>query len=116
MARFIMTLVVLAAAVAVASAQTDKYRTALMDLYTATGGASWKNNSGWGTSAHYCTWFGVSCPLHTTRDITEINLSGNGLSGPLPATIGACRAAVPLPRSTFPPVPTAAVESRLPHT
>ena len=75
-----------------AGARADQYRDALMDLYTATNGAAWTNNAGWGTSANYCTWFGVSCPLHTTADITGLKLTGNNLAGSVPATLGAWRA------------------------
>lgn len=84
--RALLLLVVVAAALA--SAHADKYRDALMELYTATGGDNWKNNAGWGTSAPYCTWYGVGCPLHTTQDITAIKLINNGLTGQLPASLG----------------------------
>ena len=30
-------------------------------LYQATGGAAWKNNSGWLGGSEPCGWFGVSC-------------------------------------------------------
>ena len=87
MSRVAFVLVVLAAVAA--GARADQYRDALMDLYTATNGAAWTNNAGWGTSANYCTWFGVSCPLHTTADITGLKLTGNNLAGSVPATLGA---------------------------
>lgn len=86
MSRLALVLVVLAAVAA--GARADKYRVALMDLYTSTNGAAWTNNAGWGTSADYCTWFGVSCPLHTTADITGLKLTGNNLVGTVPATLG----------------------------
>ncbi len=35
---------------------------ALMDLYTATGGAHWLANGGWGVNTDPCSgWFGVEC-------------------------------------------------------
>ena len=63
-------------------------RTALIDLYNSTNGASWTNNTGWVTQTPgtECTWFGVTCD--GTPVVTQIFLPGNLLSGPLPSTIG----------------------------
>ena len=36
-------------------------RSALTDLYTSTGGPYWTVSSGWMSSAHPCTWYGVGC-------------------------------------------------------
>lgn len=71
--------------------RADSFRDALMSLYTATNGASWTNNAGWGSSANYCTWYGVQCPLHTTGDITGVVLSNNNLNGPVPAAFSMIR-------------------------
>jgi len=71
MSRYVALVLVVACA-ALSSVRADTYRDALMELYSATDGANWKNNSGWGSTANYCTWYGVQCPLHTTADITEV--------------------------------------------
>lgn len=39
----------------------QQQRAALLQLFTNTHGQGWHNASGWGTSAHHCTWFGVIC-------------------------------------------------------
>lgn len=88
MARGAFALVLCVVVASVASVSADKYRDVLMQLYDATGGASWNNNDGWGSQDNYCTWYGVSCPLHTTQDVTEVMLSKNNLVGTIPATIG----------------------------
>ena len=44
--------------VSVADVQHD----ALMDLYTATNGLQWTDNTDWGSATTpYCSWFGVTC-------------------------------------------------------
>ncbi len=65
---------------------------ALKDLYLNTNGAGWLTKTNWptswpasATSAQFGTWAGVTV---TNGDITEINLPGNNLIGPLPASIG----------------------------
>ncbi|MDH5606049.1 MAG: hypothetical protein OEY93_04110 [Anaerolineae bacterium] len=66
---------------------------ALMDLYTATSGASWKNtvavNNIWGPGGDQdpCTWYGVTCDT-TTKRVTKLILFNNNLNGTLPASIG----------------------------
>jgi len=67
---------------------------ALMDLYTATTGASWTNTVavdtiwGPGGDADPCTWYGVTCNTSTPKRVTQIGLYGNNLDGSLPASIG----------------------------
>ena len=59
---------------------------ALKELYYATGGASWTNNSGWDHMSDYCSeWFGVVCDR--SGQIVSIDLSENELSGTLPSSI-----------------------------
>jgi Leucine-rich repeat (LRR) protein len=70
-------------------------RQALIDLYNSTNGAGWFTRTNWrnpgdtdfndpGTE---CTWYGVSCDL-TGQRVQSINLTGNNLTGSLPASIG----------------------------
>lgn len=60
-------------------------RQALIDLYTATAGASWTNSTNWNTATHVCEWYGVTVVNET---ITSIVLSGNNLSGTIPSGMG----------------------------
>ena len=67
------------------------YEDVLTSLYTATNGAQWVNNDGWGTSispsnCEVCTWYGIVCD--NQENIIEIDLSFNNLVGTLPASIG----------------------------
>jgi hypothetical protein len=82
-------------------------RAALVDLYTSTNGDGWRYQNwpienwpiqeylNWLTSAHPCTWSGVTCVREEElNDIYEgpvvyLSLMGNGLMGPLPDSIGA---------------------------
>jgi subtilisin family serine protease len=58
-------------------------RLVLLNLYAATAGASWKNNSNWnGPPGTECSWYGVFCDA--SGHVTEIALSNNNLRGPLP--------------------------------
>jgi Leucine Rich repeats (2 copies)/Divergent InlB B-repeat domain len=62
-------------------------RTALIDFYNSTNGASWTNNTGWmGAAGTECAWAGVECNTAGTTVIV-LNRSGGGLSGTLPASI-----------------------------
>jgi Leucine-rich repeat (LRR) protein len=61
-------------------------RAALMALYNSTNGDNWYNNTGWGTEASYCEWFGVTCDQN--GQVKIIDLSFNGLTGTLPSEIG----------------------------
>jgi len=81
----------------------------LRDIFYFLGGSKWKNQSGWeaaasGNATDYCTLYGVynfrGCQpvlrgrlLHATSTdspapSSEIDLSNNGLSGPLPSSLG----------------------------
>jgi Divergent InlB B-repeat domain len=62
-------------------------RQALLDLYSSTNGATWTTSTGWnGAAGSECTWFRVTCNPGATA-VLEINLSGNNLTGALPASI-----------------------------
>ena len=81
-------------------------RTALLDLFHATGGSSsWIRSTNWGAATGPCDvefpWYGVAC-VHTTErtlpdlwklggpshGITALHLAGNGLTGTLPSSLG----------------------------
>ena len=63
-------------------------RQVLINLYTSTNGASWSTNTGWnGGAGTECSWFGVTCD-DTSSHVTEIQLSGNNLTGTLPDLTG----------------------------
>jgi hypothetical protein len=61
-------------------------RQALMDLYSATGGDQWKNNSGWGQGAPSNSWHGIQ--VNSQGRVTRVDLFNNALSGPLPESMG----------------------------
>ncbi len=63
-------------------------REALLALYQSTSGASWKSSPGWlGAWGTERNWYGVVCdPSNST--VLQVNLHGNGLSGPLPEELG----------------------------
>ena len=56
---------------------------ALVALYNSTGGAGWKNSSNWLTATP--GWYGVTV---TGGRVTRLSLSGNQLSGSIPAQLG----------------------------
>lgn len=67
----------------------DHIKAALIDLYNATGGPSWKNNAGWLGPQDPCYWYGVYCSEAAPySDFRGIALVDNGLSGVLPASMG----------------------------
>jgi len=66
------------------SVSTD--RAALMDLYEATGGDNWSNNSGWGTGQPLADWYGIE--TNSEGHVTRIDLWHNNLEGQLPPSIG----------------------------
>ncbi len=86
-------------------------RAALVDLYTATGGAGWTYKTGWNTAAGVCTWAGVYCGGDGSR-VTQLcgarsgggectarsdgvarrNLGSNQLTGTIPDSIGSLTA------------------------
>jgi Leucine-rich repeat (LRR) protein len=59
---------------------------ALKELYYFTGGALWRNNTGWKHLSDYCRgWYGVTCDI--SGGIVKIDLSNNEMSGTLPSSI-----------------------------
>jgi Leucine-rich repeat (LRR) protein len=61
-------------------------RQALVDLYQATGGSGWDNNSGWLNGNPSNSWYGVE--VNGEGRVVRLDLSGNGLRGSLPESIG----------------------------
>ena len=57
-------------------------RTALLQLYNATGGDNWLESTNWLTSRALSTWYGVT--TDSQGRITELNLTRNQLKGKLP--------------------------------
>ncbi|MFC5047212.1 leucine-rich repeat domain-containing protein [Aquimarina hainanensis] len=66
--------------------ETEKQ--ALLDFYTATDGANWKNtranNKAWKSDIPICDWHGVTV---TNGHVTRINLPNNNLNGEVPSSI-----------------------------
>lgn len=63
-----------------------KERAALMDLYNATDGDHWKNNTNWGSDKPLSEWYGCS---NVSRQVyvRSLELSSNNLSGQIPESI-----------------------------
>jgi Leucine-rich repeat (LRR) protein len=63
-------------------------RNVLKALYNGTGGAHWTNRAAWlGLVGTECNWAGVHCNTARTT-VTALDLSDNGLTGKLPASLG----------------------------
>ena len=69
-----------------ASAGPQNDREVLEVLYDSTGGESWTNRRNWKTSTPVGDWYGVT--TDTAGRVTELDLSGNALTGPIPAALG----------------------------
>ena len=69
-----------------ASAGPQSDREVLEVFYDSTGGASWTNSTNWKTSAPLGEWFGVT--TDAAGRVTGLVLSGNGLTGLIPAALG----------------------------
>ena len=72
------------AARAQGSVETD--RATLVALYDATDGPNWTNNANWSSDAPLSDWYGVD--TDGNGRVSELNLFGNGLKGPLPPELG----------------------------
>lgn len=59
-------------------------RDILMELYNATAGASWTNNTNWGSSQPLSEWYGVTL---SGDNLSELDLRNNNLTGSLPGSI-----------------------------
>ena len=64
-------------------------REILMDLYNATDGAHWTNNTNWGSDKPLDEWYGIS--LSYDGSVFSISLSNNNLNGYIPRSIGGLR-------------------------
>lgn len=68
----------------------ESQQQALVDLYVATDGDHWTDNSGWlDANVNACEWFGVTCPLLADDQdtyVSEIQLQSNNLAGTLPGS------------------------------
>lgn len=71
------------------------YDTGMREAYQYQDGGPWRrlskecegcNGIGWGTSQHFCEWFGVSCD-DSRIFVTRITLNDNGLIGTIPFEI-----------------------------
>jgi Leucine-rich repeat (LRR) protein len=83
---WILSVLLLSSGAAHAAIPTSE-RQALLDLYASTNGAGWTTKTNWnGAAGTECTWYGVRCNGAQTN-VDHIDLPGNNLVGPLPATI-----------------------------
>jgi Leucine-rich repeat (LRR) protein len=60
-------------------------RIRLVEFFQSTNGNNWKIKTNWNTAADVSTWYGVTV---SGGRVTDINLTANNVSGPLPASIG----------------------------
>ena len=60
-------------------------REALEALYDATGGPKWKHNTNWKKTENLDDWYGVTTE---GRNVTQLYLSNNNLSGSIPPELG----------------------------
>jgi hypothetical protein len=65
-------------------------RKALIELYEATDGKHWKNNTHWCSDRHIYEWKGVKID-HNTGRVKKLLLKENNLMGTLPASVGTFR-------------------------
>ena len=86
MARFALLLAVggmLSAFAPLSSAVSPTERAALLNLYNATNGSNWTNQTGWGgAQGTECSWFGVVCGA--MGEVDNLSLANNKLSGSIP--------------------------------
>ena len=61
-------------------------RETLMAFYNAMGGANWADNTNWLSAALIGDWYGVTTDAE--GNVTELNLRGNQLTGPIPTSLG----------------------------
>lgn len=80
--RLVYTIVQLAGQ----DASMDRQRAALIDLYNATGGDNWKNNTNWCSDKPLSEWYGVSVN-DDYGGINDLYLGNNNLTGTLPPSI-----------------------------
>lgn len=60
-------------------------RAALISLFDATHGSSWRRNAAWRSSSWVCFWEGVECSgLQDQMRVTSLSLAANNMKGTLP--------------------------------
>jgi len=65
---------------------TTDQATILLEFYSATGGDSWNDRTGWvGGKGDGCDWYGIQCD--GDGNAVAINMKNNGLTGTPPSTI-----------------------------
>ena len=74
------------AAEAAAQGNAASDRAVIEALYDATDGPNWIDNTNWKTASPLGEWFGVT--TDTAGRVTRLQLPGNELAGPIPATLG----------------------------
>jgi hypothetical protein len=66
-------------------------REILMEFFAVTGGAQWKDKTGWGTDRPVCEWYGVACNYIAGQSaqpvVASLELDLNNLRGMLPSTL-----------------------------
>ena len=62
----------------------DEEKQALIDLYNATGGANWINNTNWLSDAPVSEWYGIAVE---DEHVVGVRLNSNNLVGTLPESI-----------------------------
>ena len=67
-------------------AATPNDRAILVALYNANNGLNWSTTTNWLTSRPIGEWYGVT--TNTNGRVTELDLSANGLNGPIPSQLG----------------------------
>ena len=60
-------------------------RKVLMDLYNATNGDNWTNNTNWGSDKPYWEWYGIE--VDEFGNVCRLNLPANNLVGTIPENI-----------------------------
>ena len=61
-------------------------RAVLVELYNATNGANWRNNTNWNSSAPLNQWYGVA--TDSNGRVPKLSLTSNGLTGSIPSSLG----------------------------
>ena len=76
----------ISASIQVTVMTTSPDRSVLVDLYNATDGDNWRNNTNWLSDEPIGTWYGVT--TNTDGRVTGLGLQSNTLKGSLPSTLG----------------------------
>ena len=57
-------------------------------MYYNNGGDSWTSNTNWLNNESHCSWTGTSISCDYNSHVTEVNLSGNNVSGSMIDLLG----------------------------